>query len=335
MTATLLASHEVAAVMRAAVRAPSVLNTQPWRWITSPDRLELHADEARALRVADPLGRMLVISCGASLFNAALALRHLGRHIEVDVVPDPLDPRWLAVIRILGREPVEPEEDWLYRAIAERRSDRRPYSERPIDNGTRRRLVEAAATEGARLVFADPPQTRSLLTIAADASRASAVDLARREEVANWLRPQVAADGLTRDTLGPLPADPRVPTAVREFDPAGLLGPRPAEPYEHQPTLAVLLTDHDDRASWVCAGQAIERVLLTATDAGLASSFLTEPLEQVDLRWRVRDTVGGSGYPQVVLRLGYGHPGASSPRRPLASVVERAPRPRTAPEEAP
>src|SRR5579862_995439 len=73
----------------AAVHAPSVHNTQPW-WFSSGDgEISIHADVERRLRVADPDGRELMISCGAALFTARVALRYLGFVPKVRVLPDP------------------------------------------------------------------------------------------------------------------------------------------------------------------------------------------------------------------------------------------------------
>ena len=95
-----LPDSDARAVVEAATRAPSVLNTQPWRWqihqAAEGTMLELSADSARVLRVTDPLGRFLVISCGAGLFNARLALRQQALDPLVRLSPDPHDPRKLA-----------------------------------------------------------------------------------------------------------------------------------------------------------------------------------------------------------------------------------------------
>lgn len=60
-----------------ATRAPSVHNTQPWRFRTGPDAVELWSDPRRKLRT-DPSGREMLISCGAALFGLRLAVRSLG-----------------------------------------------------------------------------------------------------------------------------------------------------------------------------------------------------------------------------------------------------------------
>lgn len=74
MTAEEIARYVVAK----AVWAPSVHNTQPWRFTVGGQEISLHADADRRLVVADPNGREMLISCGAALFNVRLALRSLG-----------------------------------------------------------------------------------------------------------------------------------------------------------------------------------------------------------------------------------------------------------------
>jgi hypothetical protein len=60
-----------------ATRAPSVHNTQPWRFRVSPDVVQLWSDPRRKLR-AEPSGREMLISCRAALFGLRLAVRSLG-----------------------------------------------------------------------------------------------------------------------------------------------------------------------------------------------------------------------------------------------------------------
>ena len=70
-----------------AVRAPSVRDTEPWRFELSPDRLVIRADRTRQLTTLDPTGRELVQSVGAALFNARVALAARGWAAEVDRLP--------------------------------------------------------------------------------------------------------------------------------------------------------------------------------------------------------------------------------------------------------
>jgi len=100
--------------------------------------------------------------------------------------------------------------------------------------------------------------------------------------------------------------------------------------FEDAPQLAVLSTQGNMREDWLRTGQALQRMLLTATLRGIAASPLTQPLETHDA-WLVRDPDAGSGWPQLILRIGYGLPVPASPRRPVRDVLETPP-PGTYPE---
>lgn len=319
-TTTRLTAAQVQAVVEAAHRAPSVLNTQPWRWRAVEDGLELRADSSRVLRVADPLGRFLVVSCGASLLNARLALRHLGRAPAVRLGPDPDDPRLLARVGVgPGPGPTQAEE-WLYSAIPLRHTNRLPFHDRRLAAGLAKELADAAAAEGADLVVVEDDQARRVLDLADTAGAAIAADTGRTAELRAWVRTRRAPDGLAAGSIGAVPSTGA--HAVRDFDPAGLILGRPSAAYEAHPTVAVLSTSGDGRTDWLRAGQALERVLLVAALADVQASFRNEPLELLEHRWQVRDATTGRGHPQMVLRLGYGGPVPPSSRRPLAEVYE-------------
>ena len=100
---------------------------------------------------------------------------------------------------------------------------------------------------------------------------------------------------------------------------------RDAADFERTPQPALLSTSHDRPEDWLRAGQAMESVLLLATLEGLSSSFATQPLEWTDLRWPLRDPVSGTGYTQMLLRLGYGPKGPSTLRRPVSEVLDVLP----------
>jgi hypothetical protein len=119
-------------VVRAAILAPSINNTQPWRFVERPQGLELWADRARLLPIADPAGRELLISCGASLFNARLAVRRLGFTPQVRLLPDPAEPDLLARVTWGTRRAPRPYEELLYRTIPHRHTHRGRFLATPL-----------------------------------------------------------------------------------------------------------------------------------------------------------------------------------------------------------
>ena len=90
-----LTAEQVETVLTAAAAAPSLHNSQPWRFRTAPGAIELHADTGREISVADPDHRELVLACGAALLNLRLAIRALGVNVSVSLLPHPGEPNFL------------------------------------------------------------------------------------------------------------------------------------------------------------------------------------------------------------------------------------------------
>jgi hypothetical protein len=318
-----LADADARSVVESATRAPSVLNTQPWRWQVTGNEdgtvFELSADSARVLRVTDPLGRFLVVSCGAGLFNARLALRTMSLEPLVRLSPDPHEPRLLARVTAMPGKDATAEERWLFGAIPERHTNRGPFHERSMSSGLIHRLIDSAAAEGAVLSVLDPSAASRVLQIADEAAAEISRDGRRHDELSSWVHTRPEPDGIPTQTLGRPAASG--PAGVRDFDPDRQLAESSSAEYEVEPTIAVLSTYGDSRTDWLRAGQALQRVLLEATLDGVQASFRNEPLEMLAHRWRVRDATTGFGHPQMVMRLGFGEPTVSAPRRALNEVL--------------
>ena len=319
-----LPQEVVLELVAAATMAPSKHNSQPWRFRFDPasQTIGLYADPERMLRVSDPAGRGLYIACGAALFNLRLAAAVAGRHPVVRLTPDAGQPLLIAAIRLAGPCQPQQQEIELHAAIAERRTNRSPFSPRPVPPGVRAELAEAAQIEGAVLHFPDREEASRLLRLAQDAERDLLADPAYRAELARWAGGARDREGIPDEVAGP--RDPERATPVRDFTPARP-GPVGYAWFEEEPQLAVLSTLCDDRADWLRAGQAMQRAWLTATLRGVAVAPLTQPLETGDA-WQVRDPRSGIEYPQMILRFGYGLPVPRAPRRPVSDVLDN-PRP--------
>ena len=308
-------------VLEAATAAPSMHNTQPWRFRVrhKSQSIELRADPRRALRYGDPAGRAVHIACGAALFNMRLAAAVAGRHPVVQLLPDPDQPLLLASVGLAAPHRAQPQERDLHAAIALRHTNRRPFSGRPVPSGVLAELAEAARLEGAILHILDQQETVRVLELAQEAEREMSADPAYRAELADWAGGVRDTDGIPGAALGP--RSPDSPTPVRDFTP-GRPAARGYEWFEEIPQLAVLSMHFGGRVDWLRSGQALQRVLLTATGRGIAASPLTQPLETADA-WLVRDPRTGSEQPQMILRIGYGLPVPPTPRRPVSDVLDQ------------
>lgn len=306
-----LSAEQTDLVLTAACRAPSLHNTQPWAFVVAPDRIELHLDQSRVLSATDPQGREARIACGAWLFNLNLALARYGVAGRITLEPD-RGHGPLAIIENGGEGRLSPERAELERAITHRRTNRQPFFDLAISSGHQRALVSAAETERTHLqMVTDPAQLSQLHGWAAAAHRDQLVDPAWAAEWAAWTGRHDSADGVPIWAAGPARTSP-VSWNLREFG-----GPRtsPGSPAHEEPLIAVLATYTDQPEAQVQAGQAMQRVLLTATNIGLAASFVSQLIEVAPVRSDLADLLGGHLHPQVVLRLGFGGPVAGTPRR--------------------
>jgi nitroreductase len=315
-----LPQQMIAELLDAAAAAPSMHNTQPWRFRVrrASHTIELRADPERTLPYGDPSGRAVHIACGAALFNLRLAAAVAGRQPVVQLLPDPGQPLLLATVRLAGPHQAMPAERDLHASITRRHTNRGPFSGRLVPSGVRAELAEAARLEGAILHVLDHNETVRVLHLVHDAERVQLADPAYRAELARWAGGARDREGIPDSALGPRAPDRSTP--VRDFTP-GRPGPARFARFEETPQLAVLSTQFGGRADWLRAGQALQRVLLTATGRGLAACPLTQPLETADA-WLVRDPGSGSEQPQMILRIGYGPPVPPTPRRPASEVLE-------------
>lgn len=308
-----------------ATLAPSTHNTQPWLFRLADNVIYLYADRTRGLAVADPDDRELTMSCGAALYNLSLTIRHFGYRAEVALLPDPGDPDWVARIQVDADGEVKPEENDLFRALPTRRTNRRPYTAQPVPTALCNALQAAAEAEGAWLHLVQGDDRRhAVADLIAEADRIQWSDKRFRRELAAWLHPERdrSQDGVPGYTFGVAEVVAYVgPFLFRTFDWGQGQAAKDRQLAAGSPLLAVLGTDSDIPMAWMAAGQALQRVLLRARTDGVSASYLNQPIEVAELRPRLRDLLGESGFPQLLLRMGYGPDIQPTPRRPLHDVI--------------
>jgi nitroreductase len=280
------------AAVGAAVLAPSIHNTQPWIFRLYDGRVDVLGDRRRRLSVADPHGVGLRISCGAALFNLRLGIVHLGFEPETALLPDPAEPALLATVTAGPERPPTVAETSLFEAIPRRHSNQHPFDRAAVPLPVRNRLREAAQVEGCWLDFLVGP---GAINMAAELVR-SADRVLNRDEA---YRAELEASGWLAE-----PSDPAVLQERCE-----------------DPVVAVLGTDADTPAHDLLAGQALQRLLLTATGAGLVTSLFFQPIQVAAARDELRAGLRRHGWPSMLIGTGYGAAVAPTPRRTVREVT--------------
>jgi hypothetical protein len=281
--------------------APSVHNTQPWRWRIRPGALELWADRSRQLTASDPDGRLLTLSCAAALHHAQVALAAQGFGTTVVPYPDPSHPDHLAHLSVDGPVPVTAAIMRLYHAIGLRSTDRRPVAPLPIDENALLGIILAVQAQGCYLQPLRPDQVIELASTVAYAQDTEAADPAWRVEMTRW------AGGTRPDGSGVpdanIPArQPRTTVPERDF---GRTGTLPVDDgHDRHAVYAILYGEMDEPVDWLGAGRALSAAWLTATDHGVSVMPLSAPIEVPATRQTLRAQLAGLGYPYLVLRLG-------------------------------
>jgi nitroreductase len=273
-------------IVWAATRAPSYRNTQPWSFRVAVRQVEVYADRSRSCLVADPNDRQLFLALGAAVFGVRLALSRLRIRPVVGLSRDHARPDLAAVVIAAGRSHAPEEDDRLYDELTHRRTVWAPFVDEPVPVELEVDLADCVRDEGAAARWLVRPAGRQLVSELARRTVADrSNDAPFQEEAAAW------------------------PTA--------------AVPPERPPGVLAICTPNDHRADWLRAGQALHHALLAASAAGLAASFLSQPLEVPQLRDRLRAELDLPGCPQLLVGLGRprGPLPPPTPRRPLTDVL--------------
>jgi hypothetical protein len=280
----------------------------------------------------------MMISCGAALFTAKLALRSLGYLPETRVLPAPADPLLVAQLRWRRRLAPTSAEVRLFSQISRRRTHRGGFEPVPPPPGLIGILRRDAAHYDTALRVAVTDEARAVLAAITEmADRVEHLDSAYVRELSAWAPPPGSRrlDGVHASAYPAHPESTSPYFPGRDFARGrgwGLPTSSRVSAARFTGVVCILTTASDEQASWVNAGQALQRILLTATSFGVAAALHSQPVEISWLREAIRAQLGDGTYPQLVLRLGTAIQDATSIRRPAGDVL-RGGQPRSKPGE--
>ena len=321
---TMVDAGVITGAMELAVRAPSLHNSQPWRWVADGGVLELFADPTRIGRSTDSTGREVLISCGAVLDHFCVAMAAAGWEALIDRFPNPNNHDHLATLEFRRMEFVTDAHRARAEAIGHRQTDRLPFAAPPQWDSFEPVLRETVARSVADLDVI-PDDSRPQL---ADASRLTAemrrYDSSYHAELQWWTAHSDPSQGIPPGSLLSETEAQRVDVA-RDF-PTGRDRERRALVGGDHAKILVLSTYDDSPGNALACGEALSTVLLECTMASLATCTLTHMIELHASREIVRRLTGRLAEPQLLIRVGTipqtESPPSPTPRRPVSEVLE-------------
>lgn len=323
MPNTLVDHEAIVAAVQLACRAPSLHNSQPWRWAADGAGLDLYLDRSRILYAADKSGREALISCGAVLDHLRVAMAAAGWSVDIQRFPDPTNLDHLASVGLRPLRLVTDEQRRRADAIVYRRTNRLPFLS-PRDWHTfEPNLDKVVDTQTVHLdVIAD--ELRPELARASQLTESLRLyDSTYHHELDWWTGHFESSDGIPRSSLVSAEENGRVDIG-RTFA-VSAHHERRAGIGPDQAIVLVLTTDHDTREDALRCGEALSAVLLECTSAGFATCTVTHITELGAGRNLVGTLTGRAGMPQVLIRVGeaqvFGESPPMTPRRPSREVL--------------
>lgn len=304
-----------------AVLAPSRLNTQPWLFRIDGQTVELYADRSKRLPAVDADDRELIIGCGAALENLLISMRYFGFGPNVEIGSHSNAPDLLARISLGRGVEATAEERLLFQTIRKRRTNRHLFKDREVATSLIEALEEIARQQGTYFQVVSEQLRPGVVHLIATADRLLWEKPDYRQELAAWIshdqgasREGVPENALGGEDLASSLGPPVLRTLIQEHT-------GDAHVASGSPVLAVISTFADSWFDWLAAGQTLEKILLHARAAGVWASFFNQPIEVASARAELRDLMGGNGFPQLVLRLGYGPEVPPTPRHSVKEML--------------
>lgn len=320
MPQTTVGTDVLKEAVQLACRAPSIHNSQPWRWIAGATTLDLHLDASRLVR-SDSSGRQALISCGAALDHLKVAMTAAGWTSFVDRFPNPNDPRHLASIDFVPLEYVTEGHHRRAEAIRLRRTDRLPFAAPENPDEAAAALRQAVGDAAIVDVLGDDARP-ALVDAAARTESARLYDSAYHAELDWWTSSFDPASGIPHSALLSEAEQDRV--ALGRRFPVTHHQEQRREVSEDHALIAVLSAHDDTRHDILRCGEALSAALLSATMDDLASCTLTH-LTEVPASCAIVRSLTGRQLPQVLVRVGSApteeETPPPTPRRPLAEVL--------------
>jgi hypothetical protein len=313
-------------LIRYATLAPSGHNTQPWKFSIKENSIRIFPDFTRHLTVVDPDNRELYISLGCALENLVIAARYAGYDSEVEYFPtgEPAECLLVTLKRINTAK-----DDVLFQAIPERHTNRSEYNKQQIPTADLKKLEAAPKENGINsLLLTKSGTIGQIIELIREGNNIQMNNDAFMDELVSWIRFSDAEaekfrDGLTSRAMGRSPAPGWLGRLFMNlFVSAKNQSKTDEKNIRSSSALLVMVSEKNDKKSWVDVGRSFERIALTLTTLNIKNAHLNQPCEVPQLKTQLQQHLAlGNAHPQLILRIGYAEPLPHAPRRTVEQIL--------------
>jgi nitroreductase len=299
-------------LLRYAVLAPSSHNSQPWEFAVEDEKVHVYADESEWLEVADADKRELYFSVGCALENLLVAVDRFGLGTTVDYSEGTSKVAEVT----FGTDTASSYPSELFQAITERRTNHKVYHEEQIEEDVLDSLEQTAEGDGVELLkVTDGEEKEEITELQTRADKKQFDDPDYRKELGRWIGSGALGANWLMARVGQL--------AVTHLDLGESEGEKNSKLLNSAPVIAFVATSTDDREARVKAGQAFERLFLSATSEGIAVHPMNQILQVPELKEELTNLLSPADTNlQLMFRLGYAPPEDDRrPRKPVKSVL--------------
>jgi len=310
-----------------AIKAPSVHNSQPWKFKLEKNSITIYPDYERILPVADPENHELFISLGCALENLIIAAGHFGYHTDIEMkMEDPFQES----IRVEFSSGNNQNYNRLFKNIEIRQSTRNKYNKALIPPADIEKLNEAGNQDQVLfLLFTEPGQIDPVIEIT---KRATVLQLSKKEfikEIMQWIRfnkmtAKKSGDGLYSGAIG----SPSVPKWFGKLFLNLTLDPKSearknVNLMKNSSGILIFIAKENNKQAWVNLGRSFQRVAITATSLNINHAHISSACEEIAARKKLTEALqlNPGEQPLLIIRIGYSAKRPYSFRRPLEEVL--------------
>mgnify|MGYP001233769716 CR=1 FL=1 len=318
-------------LLRYAILAPSVHNTQPWQCSITGASLTLRQDPNVQLRDSDPTARETYISFGAFVANLEIAAKAFGHSLKISWLPSGYrDLSHIAEIELHpGKKETSPDTEALD-ALRHRRNYRGKFTSENVPQAVISELqaLQTPRSETSLTLVTDRPLQKKIAALIQLAATFGFSNQKFRRELADFIVPNNTKrlDGIPgyASNIQSTFSSQMMPHVIRGANIGPWQGRTLRDAVLSAPVLACIGGTDDAYHGWLSSGYYLQQVLTTATKHGLAHSIWAALIELPGASPKLQRMVGTPHRPHIFFGLGHASQlPRHSARKPVSAILKK------------